>query len=67
MGDTQLDVSWSRQETERDVSGNYPRDTIDVTVDYWQAGGLKQWNEDESVRPFLIGSLGAAHFSPGPE
>ena len=67
MGDTQLDLSWSRQETEMDVSGDYPRDTFDVTVDYWQAGGLKQWNEDESVRPFLIGSLGAAHFSPGPE
>jgi len=66
MGDTQLDFSWSRQDTEMDVRGNYPRDTFDVTVDYWQAGGLKQWNEDESVRPFIIGSLGAAHFSPGP-
>jgi opacity protein-like surface antigen len=63
MGDAQLELSWSRQDTAMEVTG-FTRDTFDLTIDYWQAGGLKQWNEDEPVRPFVVGSIGAAHFSP---
>jgi opacity protein-like surface antigen len=63
MGDTQLELSWSRQDTAMEVTG-FERDTFDLTIDYWQAGGLKQWNEDEPLRPFVVGSIGAAHFSP---
>jgi opacity protein-like surface antigen len=64
MGDTQLDLSWSRQDTDVESFNFNERETFDVTIDYWQVGGLKQWNEDEPTRPFVIGSLGAAHFSP---
>jgi opacity protein-like surface antigen len=63
MGDTQLDLSWNRQDTSMEVTG-FERETFDLTIDYWQAGGLKQWNEDEALRPFVVGSIGAAHFSP---
>lgn len=64
MGDTQLDFSWSRQDTSMDVFNLGSYDEFDMTIDQWQAGGLKQWHEDETVRPFLLGSLGATHFSP---
>lgn len=63
MGDTQLDLSWSRQDTSMEVTG-FERDTFDLTIDHWQIGGLRQWNEDEPLRPFVVGSIGAAHFSP---
>jgi hypothetical protein len=66
MGDTQLDFSWSRQDTDFEVFNFNRVETYDVTIDYWQAGGLKQWHEDESVRPFVLASIGAAHYSPGP-
>ena len=63
MGDTQLEFSWNRQET--DMKRSLPNEgTFDLTIDYWQAGGLKQWQEDESVRPFVVGTVGLTHISP---
>ena len=64
MGDTQLDFSWSRQDTDMDVFKLGSYEDFDMTIDQWQVGGLKQWHEGETVRPFLLGSLGATHFSP---
>ena len=57
MGDTQVELSWNRQDTAMEVTG-FERDTFDLTIDYWQVGGLKQWNEDEPLRPFVVGSIG---------
>lgn len=64
MGDTQFEFAWSRQDTSMDVFNLGDYDEFDLTIDQWQVGGLKQWHEDETIRPFVIGSLGATYFSP---
>lgn len=42
-----------------------PTDTLDLTVDYWQAGGTA-FLDRERVLPFVSGSLGLTHFNPDP-
>jgi opacity protein-like surface antigen len=63
FGEYQLELAWSRQDTTLDISG-FPGNRSDVTVDYFQVGGLRFFSDDDTIRPYLVGSLGATHLSP---
>jgi opacity protein-like surface antigen len=54
-----LELLYSHQETDFSV-GAFP--AIDVTVDEWQAGLLREYDYD-GTQPFLVGTLGATSFS----
>ncbi len=59
----QIELLYSRQETEFHpprFSGG-PRSDLDI--EYFQLGFLWQWTPGQ-VRPFVVGSLGAASFDP---
>jgi opacity protein-like surface antigen len=61
---TQLELSYSRQDTRVEFRGA-PVDNriIDASVEYWQIGGLVEYPKDR-VRPFGLFTLGATHFNP---
>jgi opacity protein-like surface antigen len=61
---TQLELSYSRQDTRVEVRGvNIDNPIHDATVEYWQIGGLVEYPKDR-VRPFGLFTLGATHFNP---
>jgi opacity protein-like surface antigen len=64
LGETQLEFVWSQQETEVDVRGLLEQQLLDVDVDYFHVGALRHFGLDDDVRPFLVGTIGATHFSP---
>ncbi len=55
-----VELLYSHQDT--DFSGGAFAPEIDVRVDVWQAGLLREF-EHEKFRPFLVGTLGATAFS----
>ncbi|MDJ0842300.1 MAG: hypothetical protein QNK37_37710 [Acidobacteriota bacterium] len=63
----QIELVWSRQETEVGLDRFFePHPKVDLTIDYFQIGGLQTFSEDEAkVRPFIAGSIGAAYIDPG--
>lgn len=61
---TQWEFGWSRSETAVDVpSVNGSPDSIDLDIDYFQAGGTYVW-DGRRAQPFLVATLGAAHMNP---
>ena len=59
---TQWEILYSRQETSADATGLGLSDpTLDIDVDYLQAGGTYLWDGD-TVRPFLAATLGVSRF-----
>jgi hypothetical protein len=61
---TQLELSYSRQDTRVEFRGvGIDNPIIDAAVEYWQIGGLVEYPKDR-VRPFGLFTLGATHFNP---
>lgn len=58
--DRMVEVFYSRQSTEiEDVSPS-----LDLDVEYFQVGGVAEYTQ-EDYTPYLVGTIGAARFSPG--
>ena len=61
----QIELLYSRQETEIDSSRHHrSADARGLDIEHFQIGFLWQWRPGEEVRPFVVGSLGVASFSP---
>lgn len=63
FGEFQIELYWSHQETTLNIRG-VPADSYDVKVDYLHVGGLRFLGDDDKVRPYLVGSLGATRLNP---
>jgi opacity protein-like surface antigen len=63
----QLEFSYTRQDTKLEFNefqgGRRP--IYDVSVNYWQLGGLYRFNPTATVRPFLTGTLGFTYYGVG--
>jgi hypothetical protein len=68
-GEGQLEILWSRQETELDSGGFLTTNPLfNIDLDYLHVGGVYNWGyDDDKVRPFLLGSLGVTLFRPEPD
>jgi hypothetical protein len=64
----QFEAFYSRQDTDLNVRDDSPfgstSEVFDVSVEYFQGGFLYQFDDQKSVRPFLLISLGATRFDP---
>lgn len=56
-----LEFLYSHQDT--DFSSGGVGNSVDVSVDVWQAGLLKEYTMYDKFRPFLVGTLGITNFS----
>ena len=59
---TQYEFDWSHQETSVDLTdstGNSRK--LDLDIDYFQIGGTYLW-DGKIARPYMVATLGAAHF-----
>jgi hypothetical protein len=63
----QLEASYTRQDTkiEFDEYRVGKRPIYEVSVNYWQIGGLYRFNPTATVRPFFTGTLGFTYFGVG--
>lgn len=63
----QVQASYTRSDTQLffDEYRVGKRAIYDVSVNYWQVGGLYRFNPTATVRPFLSLTLGATHFGVG--
>ncbi len=58
----QIEVLYEAQDTEFDrLSFRGPSPVRDLDIEYFQVGFLWQWLPTEEIRPFIVGSLGAAN------
>ena len=57
--DRMVEVYYSRQTTE--IQDTSP--SVDLDVEYYQIGGVAEYTQDEYT-PYLVGTIGAARFSP---
>jgi Outer membrane protein beta-barrel domain len=58
--DQMIEVYYSRQSTEfKDTSPS-----VDLDIEYYQIGGVAQYTQD-NYTPYVVGTIGAARFSPG--
>jgi hypothetical protein len=65
-GITQLELFYSRQETELTSGGLFPTDKLfDMDVEYFHVGGTYLLGPDQ-WQPFVVGTLGLTHMSPEP-
>jgi hypothetical protein len=63
---TQLELFYSRQETELTSGGLFPADRLfDMDVEYFHIGGTYLLGRNE-WQPFVVGTVGLAHLSPAP-
>jgi hypothetical protein len=63
---SQLEVYLSHQETR--LAGNHlspAGSSFDLDVDYYHIGGTLLFGK-ERFEPFIVGTIGATHFNPGP-
>ena len=57
--DRMVEVYYSRQSTEfKDTSPS-----VDLDIEYYQIGGVAEYTQD-TYTPYLVGTIGAARFSP---
>jgi opacity protein-like surface antigen len=57
--DRMVEVYYSRQSTEfKDTNPG-----VDLDIEYYQIGGVAEYTQDEYT-PYLVGTIGAARFSP---
>lgn len=63
----QLELFWSHQESELIEDSLFDEDFtfFDLDVDYYHIGILYQWTPGQ-VHPFVVFSIGATRFAPGP-
>ena len=63
----QLELSYTRQDTKVEfndfTSGRIP--IYEVSVNYWQIGGVYQFNPSDTARPFLSLTAGLTHYGVG--
>lgn len=67
VGDLQLEIFWSHQESDLVEPGGFLFDEFvvsDLDIDYYHAGLLYQWGGGQ-FHPFIAGSLGVTEFNPG--
>ena len=57
---TQYELGWSHQDTSIDLPDS---DKLELAIDTFQIGGTYLW-EGDLAQPFLVGTLGAAHYRP---
>lgn len=65
--DTQIEFYYSRQSTKLKADEDlFSDDTLfDLDVHYIQIGGTYMWEQEKnSVQPYIVGTLGVAHFDP---
>jgi hypothetical protein len=67
--DAQVELVYSRQDTELRFSGSPPPDTpatFDVIVEYYQLGGILYWpmGPEERFKPLFGMTVGATRFAP---
>ena len=63
----QLELSYTRQDTRIDFNqfNGGRRPIYDVSVNYWQIGGIWEFNPGETARPFLSLTGGFTHYGVG--
>ena len=64
--ETELEFLWSHEDTQlelRDSGTGLKQTLFDLSVDYYQVGGLYQWDNGR-IKPFVAASLGLTRFSP---
>ncbi len=62
---TQYEFGWSHQETSVNLRGATGEPgKLDLDIDYFQAGGTYLW-EGDLARPYMVATIGAAHYRPG--
>lgn len=60
----QYEFYYSRQETELDNKGFFLNEPVlDIDVEYFHVGGTLLF-AGESVRPYVVGTIGLSHFDP---
>ncbi len=63
--DKQIEVFLSRQNTGLTTSGTFTGSPLfDLTIDYYQIGGLYMFPEVDRIRPFVSGTLGLTSMAP---
>ncbi|MFL6600333.1 MAG: outer membrane protein [Steroidobacteraceae bacterium] len=60
---SQYELFYSREAT--DLRGNVSLPRTDVTVEYLQIGGTLLIDDQPKVKPYIMGGLGVARFTPG--
>ncbi len=59
---TQYEFGWSHQDTSVDLAGTGGNPArLDLDIDYFQIGGTYLW-EGTLARPYVVATLGAAHY-----
>lgn len=63
----QIEASYTRQDTRLEFSefGTGRRPIYDMSVNYWQIGGLYRFDATATARPFFTLTLGLTHFGIG--
>jgi len=59
--DQAIQVFYSRQSTRLDGGGA----ALDFDVEYFQLGGVAHYPTEQAYEPYVVGTVGAARFSPG--
>ena len=62
---SQYELFYSREAT--DLRGNAGAPRANVTVEYLHIGGTLLLNEEPKIKPYIVGGLGIARFTPGEE
>jgi hypothetical protein len=60
---TQLELYWSRQETEMN-SRSRPSTLYDIDVSYFHAGVLQILDDSDEIKPYVVGTLGITYLDP---
>ncbi len=62
---SQLEFSYSRQETELTGGDLFPRDArFDLDISYFHIGGSLVWGRRSRLEPYFTGTLGLTHMNP---
>jgi opacity protein-like surface antigen len=62
---SQYELFYSREAT--DLRGNAAVPRTNVTVEYLHLGGTLLLNDEPKIKPYIVGGLGIARFTPGEE
>jgi opacity protein-like surface antigen len=62
---SQYELFYSREAT--DLRGNAGTPRTNVTVEYLHIGGTMLLNDEPKIKPYIVGGLGIARFTPGEE
>ena len=62
---SQYELFYSREAT--DLHGNAGAPRTNVTIEYLHIGGTLLLNDEQKIKPYIVGGLGIARFTPGEE